>query len=865
MVCKGQATSEIELTTNAYGFLPFLSAKVFQYDVEIVGILSGTGRTVNFTKCSKHDAFRAARIEECRDLFEMVKQKYPEVFNAPDSNYFYDNGRRLFTKESLLPPLVSKQEFPLNEFDTVYLDRDYSRFDKILFSVEKAAEDPMDVKEVLKHVKDSGKSIRLNQFLNVLTSQHALSNPVKFATYRIGSAFFINADRYDHNHGVEDLTDDKEIRVGCEKSVKLIAGSSDDGSAIALVDIKRTAFHKSGGTLLKKAREVLGKWPQPCDANRLKPHFIDLAVYTQHGSKDRRYVIDDVIAETPATLKFAWVRGSKELTLVEYFHQAYSIEIKFPRTPLAVAMAKEGRTIYLPLELCFVSPHQRVTTAQQQATEEMIKRCSIPPLDRQKRIGRIVEAMKISDNPFLQIADTGCKLLSTIPLSVTGRVIAPPKIRYGHSEIQKSAFLKPAKINSWAIVVLTAQDDPELARGDILSPSVLTKFARLFRKECKARGMQLPDPFLKEFMKADVDQLGELMRCLAQGDSTECRPPLRFLIFVTNEKLTDLHHPMKYFERQCGIITQDMKMQTVVDVVLHKKRQILENIVSKANIKNGGLNYSVIIPDVPGKRPILGSGRLIVGLFTSPTFKWQFEDSPSRPTALGYAANTTPNEGEFIGDCLIQKGRASAIQTILRRVLAEFKKQRRCDPADVIIYRSCEEGREKKTLEEDLAAVRSILKSSNPMPTLTVIAVQKRHGLRLMPTAIQRQGEPQSENLKPGTVLDSCLTDPALTEFYLNSHATLQGTARTPKYTVVHNDVGLSLEEMETLTYALSFSHQIVPLPTSLPSPLYIAGTYAERGVSLYQQDRERGREGSLESCFTYGSSPGLKHLRITA
>jgi hypothetical protein len=79
------------------------------------------------------------------------------------------------------------------------------------------------------------------------------------------------------------------------------------------------------------------------------------------------------------------------------------------------------------------------------------------------------------------------------------------------------------------------------------------------------------------------------------------------------------------------------------------------------------------------------------------------------------------------------------------------------------------------------------------------------------------------QNIQPGLVVDHTVTQPALIEFFLNSHRTLQGTARTPKYSVLVNDNKRTLEQLEMIVYQLCYGHQIVFMPTSLPSPVYIA------------------------------------------
>jgi len=66
-------------------------------------------------------------------------------------------------------------------------------------------------------------------------------------------------------------------------------------------------------------------------------------------------------------------------------------------------------------------------------------------------------------------------------------------------------------------------------------------------------------------------------------------------------------------------------------------------------------------------------------------------------------------------------------------------------------------------------------------------------------------------------VVDKGLTNPALSEFFLQSHLAfqvcslvsftqfVQGTAKVPKYTVIVDDVGAPLDRIEQLTHGLWF------------------------------------------------------------
>ncbi len=58
--------------------------------------------------------------------------------------------------------------------------------------------------------------------------------------------------------------------------------------------------------------------------------------------------------------------------------------------------------------------------------------------------------------------------------------------------------------------------------------------------------------------------------------------------------------------------------------------------------------------------------------------------------------------------------------------------------------------------------------------------------------------------------------------------------AKTPKYTIIFDDNCLHKDQLQNMTHQLCFGHQIVYMPTSLPSPVYVANRYAERGRKIY-------------------------------
>jgi eukaryotic translation initiation factor 2C len=82
-------------------------------------------------------------------------------------------------------------------------------------------------------------------------------------------------------------------------------------------------------------------------------------------------------------------------------------------------------------------------------------------------------------------------------------------------------------------------------------------------------------------------------------------------------------------------------------------------------------------------------------------------------------------------------------------------------------------------------------------PPITFVVVQKRHNTRLFPT----EGADKSGNCLPGTVVDSGICHPTQFDFFLNSHAGLQGHNKPAHYHVLVDENGFSADALQLFTY----------------------------------------------------------------
>ena len=71
------------------------------------------------------------------------------------------------------------------------------------------------------------------------------------------------------------------------------------------------------------------------------------------------------------------------------------------------------------------------------------------------------------------------------------------------------------------------------------------------------------------------------------------RLEVTFALVVTREKLDTIHDHLKHFEAKSGIITQQLWVKTLENIVRKNQVVTLENVVMKTNEKCAGTNMKI--------------------------------------------------------------------------------------------------------------------------------------------------------------------------------------------------------------------------------------------------------------------------------
>ncbi len=274
--------------------------------------------------------------------------------------------------------------------------------------------------------------------------------------------------------------------------------------------------------------------------------------------------------------------------------------------------------------------------------------------------------------------------------------------------------------------------------------------------------------------------------------------------------------------------------------------QLLANIALKLNLKLGGNNQLVD----RARLGIIGENKtMVVGIDVTHPSPGSSHDAPS---IAGMVASIDSSLGQLPGVLRVQAARqelVSDLADMLKSRLRLWKDagKHRALPENILVYRDgVSEGQYQMVIDEELPLLRKACKEMYPVvdqkrgvPRLTVILVGKRHHTRFYPT--RENDADRSSNPKPGTVVDRGVTDPRSWEFFLQSHAAIQGTARPARYVVVLDEIFRAryktntptsqevADRLQDLTQSMCYTYGRATKAVSICTPVYYATILCKR------------------------------------
>ncbi|CAF1148681.1 unnamed protein product [Rotaria sordida] len=593
----------------------------------------------------------------------------------------------------------------------------------------------------------------------------------------------------------------------------------------------------------------------------LKPIWLE----THHTESIRKYRIRGFGASARQHTFPRMIDGTNNDTqerqsVYDYFLEKYNMKLKYPNLPTVELYTPPNKTQfhYLPMECCTIQAWQRsikpLTTDQR---ARVTKKTVVRPNQRYQAIKEIVQTRQFNEDKYIK--EIGMSVDDEEMLIVEGRLIAPPEIKYisghdGQSEVVerinigkwniRNRFQKTRHIDTWACIMVSAQ------RPNQYQLSIAQQFVKHFPYVIERFGIYFePNPIMRSdpaIPQKIHDRLQEL-----KGSNCEV------VLFILNGVGEDIYKTIKYFgNHKLGIVTQCTDFVAIAKNI-NKLDMYLQNLVQKFNAKLGGVNGMVSLA-----RALTSSTKDDVFMFfgADVTHTTCSRDKPSIAAVIGSIDSTSTQYASRVSEQYPARGRISLeiikdLYQMATDLLKLFAQKNGCFPNKIVFYRDgVDDGHFQKVLDNELRALHNACKAlymNNPLPKITFIVVKKRHNTRFF-VRESNSNNPNitmMNNVQPGTVVDTNIVHPGGFDFYLNSHAAIQGTSHPILYHVLYDEIGFSSDEIQSLTYYLCHSDVRCTKAVSVPAPVHYAhlAAYQSRDADSYENDRRSSIEGDFD------------------
>ncbi|XP_076338022.1 protein argonaute-2-like isoform X2 [Tachypleus tridentatus] len=685
----------------------------------------------------------------------------------------------------------------------------------------------------------------------------------------VGRSFFSSPDGYYHPLG-----GGREVWFGFHQSVR-----PSQWKMMLNIDVSATAFYKAQPVIefmceVLDIRDISEQRKPLTDSQRVKftKEIKGLKIEITHcGTMRRKYRVCNV-TRRPAQLQSFPLQlengQTVECTVAKYFLDKYKMKLRYPHLP-CLQVGQEHKHTYLPLEVCNIVAGQRcIKKLTDMQTSTMIKATARSAPDREREINNLVSAntTQVPEPPMLvrkadfnndpYVREFGLSISSTM-MEVRGRILPPPKLQYGGRTRQQAIpnqgvwdmrgkqFHTGIEIRVWAIACFAPQ---RTCRED-----ALRNFTQQLQKISNDAGMPIIGQpcFCKYATGPDqVEPMFRYLKSTFQG--------LQLVVVVLPGKTPVYAEVKRVGDTVLGMATQCVQAKNVNKT----SPQTLSNLCLKINVKLGGIN-SILVPSIRPKvfnEPVIFLGADV----THPP-----AGDNKKPSIAAVVGSMDAHPSRYAATVRVQQHRQEHIQdlsTMVKELLIQFYKSTRFKPNRIIMYRDgVSEGQFSQVLAHELLAMRESCMKLEPdyKPGITFIVVQKRHHTRLF-CSDKKEQIGKSGNIPAGTTVDVGITHPTEFDFYLCSHAGIQGTSRPSHYHVLWDDNQFSADELQCLTYQLCHTYVRCTRSVSIPAPAYYAHLVAFRArYHLVEKEHDSG-DGSYQSANGEDRTPTAMARAVT-
>ncbi|XP_074558226.1 protein argonaute PNH1-like [Curcuma longa] len=592
-------------------------------------------------------------------------------------------------------------------------------------------------------------------------------------------------------------------------------------------------------------KDVSSKPLSDADRIKIKKALRGVKVEVTHRANVRRkYRVSGLTSQPTRELIFPVDDQMNMKSVVEYFKEMYGFTIQYAHLP-CLQVGNQKKANYLPMEACKIVEGQRYTKRlnDKQITSLLKVTCQ-RPREQEMDILQTVRQNAYENDPYAK--EFGINISDKLT-SVEARVLPAPWLKYHETGKEKECLPQVGQWNMMNKKVINGCTVHHWACINF-SRSVQENTAHSFCQElaqmCQVSGMEFNREPVIAIHSAKPEQVEKALRHVYNAATNKLKgKELELLVAILPDNNGSLYGDLKRIcETDLGLISQCCLTKHVFKI----SKQYLANVSLKINVKMGGRN-TVLLDAISWRIPLVSDIPTII--FGADVTHPETGEDSSPSIAAVVASQDWPEVTKYAGLVCAQAHRQELIQDLyktwhdpqrglvtggmIRELLISFRKATGQKPLRIIFYRDgVSEGQFYQVLLFELDAIRKACASLEPnyQPPVTFVVVQKRHHTRLFTNNHKdRSSTDKSGNILPGTVVDSKICHPAEFDFYLCSHAGIQGTSRPAHYHVLWDENNFSADEMQTLTNNLCYTYARCTRSVSIVPPAYYAHLAAFR------------------------------------
>lgn len=653
-----------------------------------------------------------------------------------------------------------------------------------------------------------------------------------------------------------------------------------DRRLVIMVDTVSTAFYPGG-----RLADVMANFLKERDIWRMNKGNRNWSKMVKYFQRLRvRVSVPEKAKNATKTIKgfesegglYEFDYDGRPMTVQKYYQVVYGIHLQYPRAPGVVLKIQGAFKSVVPLEFCELLPNQIFKSKiPEEFTREMVKFASVRPTERFKQITDAAGIYQHQENMRHMNMQ-----VSRQPLVVDGHLYPAPTLVYHGAEdpsprdgkwnIVGRRFIKPTGLVYWGIIncVPAEVDDRQL-----------DELVMRLRKCCESHGMgcQRPAPtqncpqgsglsqrlslFFQDIVKANKEGIRA-----PEGPEAVIKERCVILVILPNSA-ADLRAKVKFW----GDVTTGVQTQCLRSTGrngIKRDDQYVNNVLLKINARFGGINFAVgsastyihlnTPPNISQK--IIGGNTIIFGADVSHPGPGVW----SKPSITSIVFSVDKQGTQYAAITEVQNPRVERIMKLgqmVWRALRWYARNIRGPPINIVFYRDgLSEGEFDTTAQGEIQdieeAINMFMKGEDgysnpatapPRPKLTYIVVGKRHHALLFPNSELERGpsgrrdmdlDDGKGNCKAGVAVHEGITQPYryIADFYLQSHAAIQGTSRSSHYIVLRDDIftrwgAQRIQALEEYSFALCHIYAKATRSVSIPAPVYYADLVCQRGA----------------------------------